>query len=97
MNTQKAIEGIAALSRLQAPEPKWMNIPSASAWSGLTERMIEDLARSGEITSSNVVREGNTQGRRLINTQSLDEFILAGVGRPPAQLKMNKQRKGGKA
>jgi hypothetical protein len=72
--------------------PKWMAIQTAANWSGFSDRMIEELARTGQIVSSNVIQEGKSRGRRLILVESLDAFIMAGIARPPAELAMNVKR-----
>ncbi|WP_193211998.1 hypothetical protein [Luteolibacter marinus] len=88
-------EVLSILDSKCAPlEVKWMTYAVASHYSGLSTALIEDLALSGEIVSTNVLRKGASRGRRLIKRESLDEFIEAGLNRPPAALPMNKSRKG---
>ena len=84
------------ISEVAALAPRWMSVQSAANWSGFSDRMIEELARTGQIVSSNVVQEGKSRGRRLILVESLDGFIMAGIARPLAELAMNVKRKGGK-
>ena len=72
--------------------PKWMAVQTAADWSGFSDRHIEELARTGQIVSSNVIQEGKSRGRRLILVESLDAFIMAGIARPPAKLAMNANR-----
>jgi hypothetical protein len=77
--------------------PKWMTVQTAAKWSGFSDRIIEELARKKHIVSSNVIQEGKSRGRRLILVSSLDEYILAGIDTPPAELAMNVKRKAGVA
>lgn len=75
--------------------PKWMSVQTAAKWSGFSDRHIEELARTGQIVSSNALQEGKSRGRRLILVESLDAFIMAGIDRPPAQLAMNPGKEDG--
>jgi Helix-turn-helix domain len=56
---------------------------------GLCEGTLYKLVKDKLITSSNVILPGNSRGRRLIKRSSLDEFIEAGIGAAPSELKMN--------
>lgn len=96
-NHNSAIAGFAEVLRNAplSPHPKWMNIAVAAAWSGLSVRLIEELCSTREVVSSNVVRDGNTRGKRLVLVESLDSFIQAGVERAPAKLAANVQKRGG--
>jgi len=70
-------------------EPVWMTIKDASAWSGLSVSIIGNLWRGGHIKSSNPKMPGKSRGRRLINVQSLGDFIEAWVDSPRAQIVPN--------
>lgn len=72
--------------------PKWMTVQTAAKWSGFSDRIIEELASKKYIVSSNVIQEGKSRGRRLILVESLDDYIMAGIARPPAKLAMNANR-----
>ena len=74
--------------------PRWLTIESASSYSGFSKSTVQNYIKAGLIRSSNVVAPGNSRGRRLIDRESLDAFIEAGVDREPTALKMN-QGKGG--
>lgn len=102
MSKSTAIEEARALlsgiaEKTMPVEAKWMNYQVAAHYSGLSAALIEDLALSGEIVSSNVIRAGATRGRRLISRESLDAFIEAGIHRAKAELAMNSNRKAGDA
>lgn len=74
--------------------PRWLTYPGASAYSGLGTRVLENHVKAGFIRSSRACAPGNTRGRTLIDRQSLDAFIEAGVSREPAELAMNSNRGG---
>ena len=82
------------ITQSPAVTPRWLSYPDASRYSGLGTRVLENHVRAGYIRSSNACAPGASRGRRLIDRQSLDEFIEAGVGQPPAQLAMNQKTKG---
>ncbi|MCX6879479.1 MAG: helix-turn-helix domain-containing protein [Verrucomicrobia bacterium] len=72
--------------------PRWLTLPQAAAYSGIGERCIQNYLRAGHIRSSNCRAPGATRGRRLIDRESLDNFILAGVSAEPSPLAMNLNR-----
>jgi hypothetical protein len=76
--------------------PRWLTYEAAAIYSGLGTRVLENHVRAGLIRSSNACAPGSTRGRRLLDRISLDEFIEAGVGKAPAALVMNSNRKGGR-
>jgi hypothetical protein len=51
-----------------------------------------ELRIAGLINAANVIQPGHRRGRKLIDRYSLDEFIEAGVSRPPTELAMNLNR-----
>ena len=57
--------------------------------------MLQNHIKAGFIRSSNCVAPGSTRGRRLIDRESLDAFIEAGVGKV-SELAMNTQKGGAK-
>ena len=76
----------------QSVTPKWLTLTQAAIYSGLGLRVLQNHAKAGFIRSSNVVSPGSTRGRRLIDRESLDAFIEAGVGKV-SELVMNANRK----
>ncbi|RYD71423.1 MAG: hypothetical protein EOP84_24900 [Verrucomicrobiaceae bacterium] len=72
--------------------PRWGTYKQASKHSGLSVRHLQNLVREDLIRSSVVTKPGAKRGVRLLDLRSLDEFIEAGVGRPPMELAMNLHR-----
>lgn len=72
--------------------PKWLTLPNAAIYSSLSERFLEDLAKSGQVVSSHVIQKGKTRGRVLLSVESLDALILAGVDREPVKLAVNEKK-----
>ncbi len=71
---------------------RWGNYKHARSHSGLSIRLLQDYVKDGLIRSSVVTKPGALRGVRLIDLHSLDEFIEAGVSRPPTSLAMNLNR-----
>lgn len=74
--------------------PRWLTLTQATCYSGIGERTLQNHVKAGFLRSSNACAPGATRGRRLIDRESLDAFIEAGVGAPPATLAMNANRDG---
>ena len=72
--------------------PRWGNYKQAQVHTGLSTRLLQDYVKVGLIRSSVVTKPGSQRGVRLIDLHSLDEFIEAGVGKPPTSLAMNLNR-----
>ncbi|MEI6654167.1 MAG: helix-turn-helix domain-containing protein [Verrucomicrobiota bacterium] len=68
---------------------RWLTYELAEIYSGIGARTLQNHIRAGHIRSSNACAPGATRGRRLIDRESLDAFIEAGVGAPMTQLAMN--------
>lgn len=73
--------------------PRWFTLAQASMYSGLGTRVLQNYIREELIRSSNVCSPGTSRGRRLINRESLDAFIEAGVGKKTS-LEMNRVHDG---
>ncbi|WP_419529552.1 helix-turn-helix domain-containing protein [Haloferula sp.] len=71
---------------------RWLPLKKASIYSGLSARTLQNYIRKGLIKSSNVIAPGSSRGRRLIDRESLDAFIEAGVNRSATKLNMNSIR-----
>jgi hypothetical protein len=74
------------------PRAHWGQYPDAKLHSGLSKRLLQDLVRSNLIRSSVVRKPGSKRGVRLIDMQSLDEFIERGIG-GKTELEMNANRR----
>jgi hypothetical protein len=87
----------ATRARSHSVTPHWLTYEQAAIYSGLGIRVLQNHVRAGFIRSSNACAPGASKGRRLLERASIDAFIEAGVGKPPAELAMNAKRKGGKS
>lgn len=87
--------GSRQTSHVQKPNttPRWGNYKQARIYSGLSIRLLQDFVSSNLIRSSVVLKPGAKRGVRLIDLESLDDLIIAGVGKPPVELAMNANRK----
>lgn len=72
--------------------PRWLSYDQAANYSGLGKRVLQNHVKAGYVRSSNCIAPGCSRGRRLIDRESLDAFIEAGVDRPPSDLVMNRDR-----
>jgi hypothetical protein len=72
----------------QTIAPRWLTLTQATVYSGLGTRALQNHIRAGFIRSSNACAPGAIRGRRLIDRESLDAFIEAGVGKI-SELAMN--------
>ena len=85
---------ITSMSHAQGTiTPRWLTYESASKYSGLGPRTLQNHINAGILRSSNACAPGNSRGRRLIDRESLDSFIEAGVGKAPTTLAMNLNKK----
>ncbi len=71
---------------------RWLTYQQAEIYSGIGQRTIQSHVKAGYIRSSNCCAPGASRGRRLIDRQSLDDFIEVGVNAPPTVLAMNSNR-----
>jgi hypothetical protein len=60
--------------------PRWANYKQASAYSGLSTRVLQDYVRDGLIRSSLVRKPGAKRGVRIVDLTSLDALIEQGIG-----------------
>lgn len=72
--------------------PRWGNYKTARTHSGLSIRLLQDYVKDGLIRSSVVTKPGASRGVRLIDLNSLDAFIEAGIG-AKTELAMNFNRR----
>jgi hypothetical protein len=82
-----------AYNHSESITPRWLGFDQAAIYSGLGIRVLQNHVKAGFIRSSNACAPGASRGRRLIDRESLDAFIEAGVGKT-AVLAMNSGRGG---
>jgi hypothetical protein len=75
---------------------KWFKIREAARYAGVSERLVELWLSAGSIKTTLVRMPGKRRGVRLVNRESLDSFLEAGVGEV-VDLEMNRNRKGSRA
>jgi hypothetical protein len=56
-------------------QPRWLRVPQAVAYSGISRARLYPLLAEGQIRSSSVCAKGCRRGIRLIDRLSLDEFL----------------------
>jgi Helix-turn-helix domain len=55
--------------------PRWLKVPAAVSYSGLSRAKLYILLASGEIRSASVRIKGKIRGIRVIDRESIDEFL----------------------
>jgi hypothetical protein len=56
-------------------KPRWMKVPAAVRYSGLSRARLYILLASGEIRSASVRFKGKARGIRIVDRESIDEFL----------------------
>ena len=72
------LSGMFAHEIVQDPatvQPRWMKVPAAVRYSGLSRARLYILLASGEIRSASVRFNGKERGCRIIDRESIDEFL----------------------
>jgi hypothetical protein len=59
--------------------PRWMKVPAAVRYSGLSRAKLYILLASGEIRSASVRIKGKDRGIRIIDRESIDKFLSRNV------------------
>jgi Helix-turn-helix domain len=54
---------------------KWLRLPAACAYSGMSRAKLYELMAEGRIKGISVRKKGNLRGLRLISAESLDAFL----------------------
>jgi Helix-turn-helix domain len=54
---------------------KWLRIPAACAYSGMSRAKLYQLMAEGQIKSICVRKKGNVRGLRLLSAESIDAFL----------------------
>jgi Helix-turn-helix domain len=75
MNSQESTDVNTTLA------PKWLRIPAACTYSGMSRAKLYQLLTEGQIKSICVRKKGNIRGLRLISAESLDTFLESFIGK----------------
>jgi hypothetical protein len=59
--------------------PRWLRIGPAVAYSGLSRARLYILLASGEIRSASVRFKGKERGCRIIDRESIDQFLSSNL------------------
>lgn len=78
-----------ALRMVEQLRPRWGKKNMAARYSGLSVRLLDDLVARDIVRSSLVRQPGCARGVRLIDLDSLDLYIEAGIGQK-TDLEMNR-------
>jgi hypothetical protein len=60
-------------------QPRWMKVPAAVRYSGLSRASLYILLASGEIRSASVRFKGKARGIRIVDRESIDEFLSSNL------------------
>jgi len=60
-------------------QPCWLKVPAAVSYSGLSRAKLYILLASGEIRSASVRIKGKVRGVRVIDRESIDEFLSSNL------------------
>jgi hypothetical protein len=77
MTSREILEGTYESQRLV---PRWLRIPHAVAYSGISRSKLYELFAEGQIRAASVQGKGSRKGIRLIDRVSLDEFLERQLG-----------------
>lgn len=78
----RVLVGICQSLRMSdTSKPRWGNYRQAAKRSGLSIRLLQDYVSSHLVRSSVVLKPGASRGVRLIDLESLEAFIEAGVAK----------------
>jgi hypothetical protein len=56
-------------------KPEWLRLPDAVRVSGIGRSTLYMLIKSGEVRSASIRKRNRTRGIRLINRDSLNDYI----------------------
>ena len=54
---------------------KWMRVPDAVRYSGMSRAKLYQLMAEGKIKTASVRQKGNLRGLRLFSVESIDAFL----------------------
>jgi hypothetical protein len=63
------------ISEFTTLTPKYLRVPAACAYAGIGRAKLYQFLAEGQIKSVNVRQKGTCRGIRLINVESLDQFL----------------------
>jgi hypothetical protein len=72
---------------------RWLTFQAGSQYVGVSVRTLQNWEKAGSFRTANVTPMGG-RGRRLIDRESLDQFIESFIGAPPSEIVMNAGRGG---
>jgi hypothetical protein len=70
--TSFAVQDIGPLPPVK---PEWLRLPDAVRVSGIGRSTLYMLIKSGEVRSASIRKRNRTRGIRLINRDSLNDYI----------------------
>ena len=56
-------------------QPRWLRVPTAAAYSGISRARLYLLLSDGEIKSASVRARGRGRGIRVVDRESIDAFL----------------------
>jgi hypothetical protein len=56
-------------------QARWLRIPAATAYSGLSRARLYVLLAEGQIKSASICGRGKRRGIRIVDKESLDAFL----------------------
>jgi hypothetical protein len=60
-------------------QPRWLKVPAAVSYSGLSRARLYILLAEGQIKSASVRFKGKLRGIRVVDRESIDEFLSGNV------------------
>jgi hypothetical protein len=60
-------------------QPRWLKVPVAVSYSGINRARLYTLLAEGQIKSASVRSKGRFRGIRIIDRESIDQFIEKNV------------------
>jgi len=56
-------------------EPRWLRVPAAVTYSGISRAKLFVLKAEGQIKSASITSAGKSRGIRVIDRLSIDKFL----------------------
>jgi hypothetical protein len=56
-------------------EPRWLRVPAAVTYSGISRAKLFVLMAEGQIKSASITSAGKSRGIRVIDRLSIDKFL----------------------